>query len=66
MVVTATVTDIEKVADARAAIDNLGGAARVRLRPAYASQDSAFAAGLPLGLVLPNHTKMPAEWREKL
>lgn len=66
MVVTATVTDIEKVADARAAIDNLGGASRVRLRPAYASQDSAFAAGLPLGLVLPNHTKMPAEWREKL
>ncbi|GAB3186155.1 hypothetical protein GCM10027060_26560 [Nesterenkonia halophila] len=66
MVVTATVTDIEKVADARAAIDNLGGASRVRLRPAYGTQDSAFAAGLPLGLVLPNHTKMPAEWREKL
>lgn len=66
MVVTATVTDLEKVADARAAIDNLGGASRVRLRPVYGSQDSAFAAGLPLGLVLPNHTKMPAEWREKL
>lgn len=66
MVVTATVTDLERIADARAAIDNLGGASRVRLRLAYGSQDSAFAAGLPLGLVLPNHTKVPAQYREKL
>ena len=32
----------------------------------YGSQDSAFAAALPLGLVLPKHIKIPAELREKL
>jgi hypothetical protein len=33
------------------------------LRPAYGSQDSAFAAALPLGLVLPSHLRVPAELR---
>ncbi|MBW9211753.1 hypothetical protein KV100_19055 [Mumia sp. zg.B21] len=66
MLVTATVTDLDKEADARAAIDNLGATARLRLRPVYGSQDSAFAAALPLGLVLPKHIKVPSELREKL
>lgn len=66
MVITATVTDLEKQADARAAIDNLSATARVRLRPVYGSQDSAFAAALPLGLVLPKHIKVPTELRENL
>lgn len=66
MLVTATVTDLEKEADARAAIDNLSATARLRIRPVYGSQDSAFAAALPLGLVLPKHIKVPAELREKL
>ncbi|MFJ2662678.1 SCO6880 family protein [Arthrobacter koreensis] len=66
LLVTATVTDLTREADARAAIDNLAATARLRLRPVYGSQDSAFAAALPLGLVLPKHIKVPTELREKL
>lgn len=66
LLVTATVSDLSKVADAHAAIDNLAATARLRLRPVYGSQDSAFAAALPLGLVLPKHIRVPAELREKL
>lgn len=66
LLVTATVTDFSKEADARAAVDNLAATARLRLRPVYGSQDSAFAAALPLGLVLPKHIKVPTELREKL
>lgn len=66
MLVTATVTDSSRKADAHAAIDNLSATARLRLRPVYGSQDSAFAAALPLGLVLPKHIRVPAELREKL
>ncbi len=66
LLVTATVADLDKAPDARAAIDNLAATARLRVRPVYGSQDSAFAAALPLGLVLPKHIKVPAELREKL
>lgn len=66
MLVTATITDTTAEADARAAIDNLAATARLKLRPVYGSQDSAFAAALPLGLVLPKHIKIPSEIREKL
>ena len=66
MLVTATVTGTDRLPDARAAIDNLSAAARVLLRPVYGSQDSAFAAGLPIGLVLPRHLRVPAEIRESL
>lgn len=66
MLITATVTDPAKYDDAKAAIDSLAAGARLRVRPVYGSQDSAFAAALPLGLVLPKHLKVPAELREKL
>lgn len=66
MLVTATVADLDRAPDARAAIDNLAAMARLRVRPVYGSQDSAFAAALPLGLVLPKHIKVPAELRDKL
>ncbi|MGL5859367.1 MAG: SCO6880 family protein [Angustibacter sp.] len=73
MVLTATVdggpdgrVSGERVADARAAIDTLAGTARLLLRPVWGSQDSAFLAGLPLGLVLPRHLKVPAEIRDAL
>lgn len=66
MLVTATVRDPERLADARAAIDALAATARVQLRPVYGSQDSAFLAALPLGLVLPAHLKIPTEIREAL
>ena len=66
MLVTATVLDPAKEADARAAIDNLSATARLRLRLVRASQDSAFAGALPLGLVLPRHLRVPAEMKDML
>ncbi len=66
VLVTATVDDLDMAADARAAIDNLAATARLRVRPVFGSQDSAFAAALPLGLVLQKHVKVPAELRDKL
>ncbi|MFV0459911.1 MAG: SCO6880 family protein [Actinomycetales bacterium] len=66
MLVTATVADPAGLADARAAVDALSAGARVQLRPVYGSQDSAFAACLPLGLVLSSHLRVPAELREAL
>ncbi len=32
----------------------------------YGSQDSAFVAGLPLGLMLPAHLKVPQQIRSAL
>lgn len=66
MLVTATVLDPEKARDATAAIDNLAATARIRLRPVYGSQDSAFAAALPLGLNLAKHVTVPDLLREKM
>ncbi len=66
MLVTATVTDAAQEADAKAAIDSLSATARLRLRVVHGSQDSAFAAALPLGLVLPKHLRIPTEVREQL
>ncbi|MFW5421088.1 hypothetical protein J0910_31230 [Nocardiopsis sp. CNT-189] len=65
VLVTATVTDPARLPDAKAAVDNLAATARLRLRTAYGSQDAAFAAGLPLGLVLPRHLRVPAELRDQ-
>ncbi|MES2171703.1 MAG: SCO6880 family protein [Actinomycetota bacterium] len=62
--VTATVTDVRKEADARAAIANLAATARLQLRVVTGAQDVAFAAGLPLGLVLPRHLSGPVALRE--
>jgi hypothetical protein len=66
MVVTATVTDKERLADAVAAIEQTSGTARVLLRRAYGAQDTAFAASLPLGLVLPKHSMVPSEIKDAL
>lgn len=66
MLITATVVDPRVEPDARAAVDNLAATARLRLRPVYGSQDSAFAAALPLGLILSKHVTVPSELREKL
>lgn len=66
MVCTGTVMSAEQLPDMVAAMDNLSATARVLLRPAYGSQDSAFAAALPLGIVLPNHLSVPAGLRESL
>jgi hypothetical protein len=66
MVVTGTVMSAEQIPDMIAAIDNLGATARILLRPAYGSQDSAFVAALPLGVVLQSHLAVPASIRESL
>ena len=60
MLVTATVLEPRPAASSReAAIANLAPTARVSLRPVWGSQDSAFAAALPVGLFLPAHLKSP-------
>ena len=66
MIVTATALSFEQLPDVKAAIDNLATTARIQLRPVYGSQDSAFAAALPLGLVLPKHLRVPSEIRAAL
>lgn len=66
LVVTATVTTPTLARQARATVDSLSATARLRLRTVYGAQDSAFAAGLPLGLIVPRHLKVPAEWQDKL
>jgi hypothetical protein len=66
MVVTGTVMSAEQLPDMIAAIDNLGATARVLLRPAYGSQDSAFVSALPLGIVMQSHLSVPAGIREAL
>ena len=66
MLVTATSLTGEDLADVEAAVENLAAAARIVVRPVYGSQDSAFVAALPLGLVLPKHLKVPAEIRAAL
>jgi hypothetical protein len=66
MLVTATVLDPDGLAAAVAAIENLGPTARVNLRVAHNSQDSAFAAALPVGVWLPEHIRIPEAVREAL
>ena len=66
MLLTATVLDEAQLDLARAALDNLAPAARISLRPVWGSQDSAFAAALPVGLFLPAHLKVPEQIRQAL
>ncbi|MGL5866602.1 MAG: SCO6880 family protein [Dermatophilaceae bacterium] len=66
MLVTATVLDADRLPVAKATIDNLAATARLRLRPVYGAQASAFAAALPLGLILPKHLKVPAAMKDRL
>ncbi|MFH8337760.1 SCO6880 family protein [Streptomyces sp. AM6-12] len=67
LVVTATVMDRDeedgnaRVLAAETAVDNLSAPARIALRYAWGSQDAAFLAALPIGVVLPEHVvlKLP-------
>ena len=47
-------------------VDSLGTTARIVLRRQWGAQSSGFLAGLPLGLVLPSHLKVPAAVREAM
>jgi hypothetical protein len=66
MLVSATVLDERQLPLAMAALANLAPTARIGLRPVWGSQDSAFAAALPLGLLLPAHLKVPDAIRQAL
>ncbi|MFJ2833052.1 SCO6880 family protein [Streptomyces sp. NPDC087263] len=63
---TATVNSADELATAAATVDNLAPAARIAVRPVYGSQAAAFAAALPLGLVLPLHTALPQTVRDSM
>lgn len=63
---TATIAKDADLHDATAAVESLAATARLRLRRVYGSQDSAFAACLPLGLDTRKYTVIPAEVSEKL
>jgi len=66
LLVTATVLgdDLEAQRHAEATIENLGASARIALRRVYGSQDSAFVANLPLGVVLPEYLRVPRQVRQ--
>ena len=66
LLVTATVTgdDLEARRHAEATVENLGATARLALRRVYGSQDSAFVANLPLGVVLPEYLRVPRQVRQ--
>ncbi|GAA4698113.1 hypothetical protein GCM10025781_15320 [Kocuria gwangalliensis] len=66
MIVTATVRTQAELDEAEAIVENLGVSARIRLEEAYGAQDSTFAAGLPLGLVIPEHLALPTTVRNAL
>ncbi|MDN5797508.1 MAG: hypothetical protein L0H79_17410 [Intrasporangium sp.] len=66
LIVTATVTDLTRIDDARTALRNMSAAARVQTRVLFGSQDSAFIAGLGLGVILREHLAVPADFGAKL
>ncbi len=59
MLVTATVESPADLPAAAAAVDVLAPPARIQLRRMYGSQATAFAAALPIGIVLPDHVLVP-------
>ncbi|RUQ19817.1 SCO6880 family protein [Kocuria sp. HSID16901] len=59
-----TVSEKEDLEDAVAAMEHdMGPSARLLLRPCYGWHDAAFAATLPLGVMLPRHTLFPQTTR---
>lgn len=66
MLVTASTRRREQLPEVRATMNSLRGSARVRLRIVRGGQASAFAAALPLGIVLPSHLALPKAMEETL
>ena len=66
LVVTATVVNPNGLKQAKAAVDSMSSAARLRLRPSFGAQDSAFLFSLPLGLIPSKHVRLPTELTEGL
>lgn len=59
MLVTATVTDPERLGEAADAVDQLGRASRLRLRRCYGAQAASFSAALGVGIVPSAHIAVP-------
>ncbi|MEU8133627.1 SCO6880 family protein [Streptodolium elevatio] len=66
MFVTATVDSAEALKLAASTVDSLASSSRVLLRRVFGAQATAFAATLPLGLVLPSHLHVPQKLRESI
>lgn len=56
----------EALARAASAVEALATTSRLVLRRAWRCQATTFLAGLPLGLVLPQHLRIPSEFKELL
>ncbi len=66
IIVTATVVTAADLPLAVTAIDHLAAGSRIRLRPAEGQQATGFLAGLPLGIVLAAHVRVPTAIRDAL
>lgn len=66
IVITATATGTTQLDQATTAIEHLAGSSRLAVRVAYGQQASAFIAGLPLGVVLAGHVRVPDAIREAI
>lgn len=64
VILTITTDDAEDFNRWDRQVPGLFSRARLRVRPALANQAVTFQAGLPLGLVLPDHMLIPEEVRE--
>lgn len=64
MVLTVTVTNKDDLPLANKTLNRLAARPKLQLRRAYKSQDVAFTASMPLGLVLPRMTFLPDQARE--
>lgn len=66
VIITATVLEASLLPQAAEAVKQLRASARLKLRPAGAVQATTFSAGLPLGLVLPEHMMVAPELKDAL
>jgi hypothetical protein len=64
--VTATVNNEEALNLAASTVENLAAACRLRLRRVRCAQATAFLAALPLGLVMPEHLRLPQGLRDAM
>lgn len=60
MAITGTTDHPDKRARMESAVKRLAAPARLRMRPSVGNQAAAFLSTLPIGVVLPEHTVLPA------
>ncbi|MFB7800418.1 SCO6880 family protein [Isoptericola sp. NPDC056134] len=66
MIVTVTCASTDMLPKLDKVIPSLGNQAKLKLRPALGNQAVTFQAGLPLGVVLPEHSLVPTAMRDYL